>query len=194
MPNEQIHLTQGYVAFVDAEDFEWLNKKSWYYKSGERGGYAQRSEGIPQRRVLMHREILERQLGRSLFSGEEADHINGNALDNRRGNLRIASRVQNLQNRKAWGKKVKLKGVRKIGKQSPWSARIYRDGQVVSFNGFETKEKAAAAYDMAARLVYGDFARLNFPGEKCRLSEEEKLYIIARLDGADFRYRNPLLR
>jgi len=93
----EISLTQGLVAIVDAGDYVWLSKWKWFAKVGGCGGdaYAARSVRIngKVKTVRMHRLIMDAP------DGMEVDHINGNTMDNRRCNLRIVSKSENLANR-----------------------------------------------------------------------------------------------
>jgi hypothetical protein len=84
----------GLVALVDDADYDWLSQWNWTAISTHRknGGYAVRMEN--QKMILMHRQILDAP------EGAEVDHINGNGLDNRRSNLRFATRRQGQANRR----------------------------------------------------------------------------------------------
>ncbi|MEG7750695.1 HNH endonuclease, partial [Listeria monocytogenes] len=50
--------------------------------------------GEKPRAVYLHRQIMGEP------SGFEVDHIDGNGLDNRRANLRVASKTQNVRNQR----------------------------------------------------------------------------------------------
>ena len=84
-----------------------------------------------------------------------ADHINGDATDNRRCNLRVATPQQNRQNAGKRPGSHKYKGVYQ-NRTGEWCARL-----VLAETGYKTAEEAAQAYDRMATRYYGEFARLN---------------------------------
>jgi hypothetical protein len=89
-----VPLTKGYVAVIDALDVHLVERWNWGAKQDARTVYAKRGFkcGGRQHSLLIHRVILEAP------AGVEVDHINGNGLDNRRSNLRLATKSQNMQN------------------------------------------------------------------------------------------------
>lgn len=157
---KQVPLTQGKFALVDDEDFEWLSQHKWHLSQH---GYAARGkhEGYPKKTVgilFMHRVIL------NAPSGTEVDHINGNRLDNRRSNLRLCTRRQNLQNsRKRDNSSSLYKGVYFDKSRNKWQAYIDGPHGRIHLGRFSQETDAARAYDEKAKEVFGEFARLNFP-------------------------------
>ncbi|MBT2232198.1 HNH endonuclease [Nonomuraea sp. NEAU-A123] len=95
--------------------------------------------------------------------GIQVDHINRNPLDNRRENLRPATRTQNARNRWGWGQ-TGYKGVRARGPRGagPYEAAIYVDKKRIYLGRLKTAEEAARLYDAAAKERFGEFAALNF--------------------------------
>jgi len=158
----EIPLTQGKLTLVNDEDFGWLSKYKWNAAHRNHTWYAARTNGAAGKRrlILMHREILGLKPG----DGKITDHINRNGLDNRRSNLRICTQAQNLTNRKIVNKHG-LRGVRlTTGRnlKKPWEARIKVKGEAIYLGRYETKFRAALAYDEAAIKYHGEFADLNF--------------------------------
>lgn len=99
------------------------------------------------------------------------DHKNGNGLDNRRDNLRLATPTQNNRNRRKQRSATssRYKGVSRKGAR--WLTQIRVSGRVVRLGTFRDEWEAARAYDQAARRYHGPFACVNFPrkGERAAL-------------------------
>jgi hypothetical protein len=120
------------------------------------------ARGDAKKTILMHRVILK------ASERTEVDHINGNKLDNRRENLRVATKSQNLGNQKIRStntsgfKGVNWKQWRKIRSSGAWTARISVGSKRIHLGYFSTAEEAARAYDSAAQQYFGEFAKLNF--------------------------------
>ncbi|MGC4375766.1 HNH endonuclease [Fictibacillus sp. Mic-4] len=151
----EIPLTKGFVAIVDECDYEYLSNFPWHYSKGyaiNRSSFFH--EDGKRKTVLMHRLILQ------VDPRHEVDHINGNSLDNRRNNLRIANRAENSRNIKTPSHNTSgYKGVTKSKKG--WRASIHLNSEKIHIGVFKTKEDAAKAYNIKALELFGDFARLN---------------------------------
>lgn len=88
------------------------------------------------------------------------DHRNGDPSDNRIGNLRPATTVENARNaRMPSTNKSGLKGACWCKRRSRWQAQISVDGRHRFLGYFDTAEEAAAAYAAAAKEHFGDFVR-----------------------------------
>lgn len=90
----------------------------------------------------------------------EIDHINGDPLDNRLANLRLATRSQNLANTKLLPSNTSgFKGVSFSKKLHRWRASICINQQRKHLGFFNSPEAAHAAYVSAAEQCFGVFAR-----------------------------------
>lgn len=88
------------------------------------------------------------------------DHINGNTLDCRRANLRVASASQNQHNaRKRSDNSSGVKGVSFDKASGRWHAYIKLGGKQKNLGRFCSKDEAVAARRKAAESLHGSYAR-----------------------------------
>lgn len=160
-----IPLTQGFEAIVDAEDLPLVSGYSWYTYNDPRRStqYAVTNVRLPtgKRKTLrMHRLIM------GADSKYGVDHANGNGLDNRRSNLRLATQRQNSTNRRIHkNNRSGYKGVHWRSDNCRWRAAIGTPQGKITLGHFDNCIDAAKAYDRAARRLFGEYAKLNFPLE-----------------------------
>ena len=148
----EIPLTQGQVAIVSPESYPLVAVCLWYaaWSPHPRTYYAR--SWVGSRRVDM--QVF-------LFCAR-ADHINHDTLDNRTSNLRPATCLQNMRNRR----KITVgtsayKGVYRHKKSWRWCARITIGRRARTLGSFDDEVSAARAYDAAARQHFGEFAFTN---------------------------------
>jgi hypothetical protein len=159
----RISLGEGEWAVVDQKDYYRLGNSNWYLVGKKGRLYAAhnvKADGSLMVQVRLHREIMQP------TNGLLVDHRNGNGLDNRRANLRLATHTQNMHNcRKRKNATSQFIGVCLDKKRKLWESTITSNGKKIYLGRFKTEIDAARAYDEAALKYHKDFARLNFPQE-----------------------------
>lgn len=147
-----IPLTQGKRTIVDDDMYEYLTCWDWHYATG----YAKRADwdNGKMKIIRMHHIILP------LKDGLQCDHINGNRLDNRKENLRLVTKAQNMMNRGL--QKNSTSGYKGVNKhQGKWRAYILEYGKQKHLGVFKDKKEAAKAYNTMAKKLHGEYAVLN---------------------------------
>ena len=152
----EIPLTRGKATIIDPED---AYLAAWRWRSNSYS-YAVRDQLVDGKRatVFMHNLILPSDCGM------DVDHINRNPLDNRRANLRLATRGQNNANRST--QRNNTSGFRGVGwwkTRGKWRAIIKVNGRTRTIGVFDDPIAAAKARDSVALDAFGSFAVLNFP-------------------------------
>lgn len=158
----------NHVALVDDEDYEYLNQWSWNAHKAPHTYYVHRhlrnNEKIngKDKIICMHRVIMNTPLG------FVCDHIDHDGLNNQKSNLRNCLHKDNVRNKKPTGESSKYLGVvvwKSCIKNKLYNhitAQICVDRKHMYLGSFKTEEDAARAYDVAAKLFFGEFANLNF--------------------------------
>lgn len=123
---------------VDAEDVEKLSPYRWNVHRRIAGQATYASARVDGKRTLMHRFLLDVHG----TPGMEVDHINGDTLDNRRANLRLVTRAQNAQNRRATGTS-KYRGVSLNPLVGRWKASARLDGLLIHLGYYADELEAA---------------------------------------------------
>lgn len=150
----QIKIKIEKEVLIDDEDKDLVSGYDWFISGSKKAYTAAR---VSNKLVYMHRLIMGE-------PSEWVDHINGNTFDNRKENLRLVNPSQSRSNsRKAiFNNKLttsKYKGVHKKSPNRNWSVSINR----INIGTFKEEIHAAMAYDLWAKELFGEFAKLNFP-------------------------------
>jgi hypothetical protein len=147
-----------FTAIVDLDDGHFLRDHKWNAqgRSLERPFYAysNRYAKENQTSALLHVAVM---------GGNEGpwDHKNGNGHDNRKSNLRPATKTENQGNRGRQSNNTSgFKGVFKID-SSHWIASVTFNGVRKHLGTFSNPEQAAIAYNYNAAHLFGEFAKLN---------------------------------
>jgi len=160
----RIYLGQGEWTILDVEDYYRFGHLMWTLGGDRRNFYAVTS--IKNKKgeiqiVRLHRLIRKAPKGRLV------DHRNCNGLDNRSENLRIATRSQNVCNRrKRKNTSSRFLGVSYYKAYKNWTAKLQHHGKDMWLGYFKSEIEAARAYDKAAKKYHKEFARLNFPEDE----------------------------
>jgi hypothetical protein len=150
-------IIKGHTVLIDEEDYPMLSRLSWNISKSKRTFYAGTKIFMNgrQRSLLMHRMITG-------FVASQIDHKNHNGLDNRKENLRHATKRQNSINhhrKNKWG----YRGVYQKQDSKNFAFQISVAGRKIhSKSGFPTPEAAARAYDLACKEYHGEFGIRNF--------------------------------
>ena len=152
-----VPLTQGLEAVIDLQDISCVSGSNWYAFGRGKHKYAARwsfgDEG--KKLILMHRHILQPP------NEMDVDHADGNGLNNRRSNIRIATRSQNMHNKKMQRNNTSgFKGVHWDRNKKKWQANIKLNDKRHYIGLFNSAEEASEAYRAASEKLHLDFARM----------------------------------
>lgn len=159
-----IPLTRGYEAIIDAADAHLVDGLDWTaLVSKRRDGttrtvYAYRNNYVApgkSKMALLHRVIM------GARDGLQVDHRDGDGLNCKRVNLRIATGSQNNCNqRKGVANTSGCKGVTWDKANQKWRAEIRVDGKRTNLGRHKCLAAAAIAYAKASRALHGEFGRV----------------------------------
>jgi hypothetical protein len=117
------------------------------------------------------KELLHRLIVKIDNNNNNIDHINMNRMDNRKINLRICTKKENMMNRKSHiNSTSKYKGVSWNKTKEKWACHFKN----YNLGDFDDEVLAAKTYDCFAKHIFKEFAYLNFPNEKLLDIDVEK--------------------
>lgn len=153
-----IPLTKGYEAVIDAVDVPLVAGKNWCAAVAKNTVYAvtrtSTKGGVKAKTLHLHRFLM------SAPANLEVDHKDCNGLDNRRKNLRLATRAQNQQNKQISRSNTSgFKGVSWCAQSKKWRATVCLNGKTKRVGTYATPELAHASYAAACFLMHGEFGR-----------------------------------
>lgn len=149
-----VTLTRGHIAKIDAADAALVEPWNWSAHVKPTRVYAYRRSGgkLTAKNLMLHRFILG-----DVPEGMDVDHINGDPLDNRRANLRVATRAQNVRNKGGTPGRALPRGVVRQSKRA-YRAQIMFNRKHIHLGSFPTVEAAHEARLAAEILYFGEFA------------------------------------
>lgn len=89
---KEIQLTQGKVALVDDDWFDYLSQWKWFCDKGIYAARSKRKDNGKQETIYMHAVVA------NTPKGMNTDHIDMNGLNNQSYNLRVCTKSQNMGN------------------------------------------------------------------------------------------------
>lgn len=153
-PNRvQISLPNNKFFLIDHQDLPLVRQSSWQYSGRSlRPNNAYVKGYIGGRSVSLHRLLL------GAKAGEIVDHISGRTWDNRRKNLRIATKSQNARNRRSCGSKTLPIGVVYRKERNAYIVRMKVDGKMKKMGYFKSWEEATNHMIELKNKHYGEFS------------------------------------
>jgi hypothetical protein len=151
-----VTLTRGYEAIIDAADVPLVEGRNWYALVQSHSVYVVRKgkRGSELRSVYLHRVIMGDP------NGLQIDHKDGDGLNNRRYNLRVATKFQNMHNMRISRRNTSgFKGVSWDAAACKWRAWIGLNRKRKHLGVFDSPEEAHAAYCRASEKYHGEFGR-----------------------------------
>lgn len=162
-----------YTAYISPEDYQKVSSRHWRVSHKKNKVYAVSGSRTKNNVVYMHNFILDY----TYVDGYEVDHINGNSLDNRRENLQIVSRQENIDNtRVRIDNQIGIRGISCDKRSKRYVCDFYNHGVRVYFKPFETLPEAVYCR-LYVELICGIGTALSNPLTEqyvSQLSQEQK--------------------
>jgi hypothetical protein len=157
---------QGREALVDADAVRLVRTRRWRFSPSESGRGGEVVTVDQHDDLRLHYLVMGvTRVGNEFHIG----HRNDDPLDCRRANLVVRTRSDTHANHRKqatfWGRPCtsRFKGVCWLRREGCWLAYITKDRKQRRLGKFRDEIAAAQAYDEAARELFGEHARPNFP-------------------------------
>lgn len=168
-------VAQGREALIDADALPVVQTRRWRFAESDTGRGGEVQTMNPSEGVRLHYVVMG-------VASDKAYHIsprNDDPLDCRRANLVVRTLTDTAAHKRKQATfcgrpcTSRFKGVCWDKRRGKWLAKIKKDHVSRQIGSFRDEIAAAEAYDEAARELFGEHARLNFPhGVDAWLSSE----------------------
>lgn len=148
-------LLHGKCFTIDPQDYKRVKQYTWR-AGGKNYVYTLITVAGRRKRIFLHRLIMGVQT--ISWKAVQVDHVNGNPLDNRRSNLRLASAAENQINKKKPRVDSTTKATGVTYRNGKWIASIGYQGGREFLGAFDTKEEAVKMRKEAEEFLYGEFS------------------------------------
>lgn len=136
------------IILVDPEDWDMAKSYTWHIT---KYGYA--AANVDGKFKIMQSFLIP-----DIPKGYERDHINRNRLDNRRCNLRVVTKFENLMNREYQNKTSNHVGVCWYKPTGQWLAYIGHEGNITNLGLFDNEDDAIAVRKQAENDFWDNVA------------------------------------
>ena len=146
------YTNKGEAFYFDIEDYDKIKDITWFLGKGSMYNYVVGHRD--SKTVLMHRIIME-------YDGEyDIDHKHGKETrnDNRKCNLRIATRSQNNMNTNCANSNTGIVGVHKLKDSGKFRAYICKYGENVNLGDFVNIDDAIATRKSAEERYFNEWS------------------------------------
>ena len=158
----EIDIIKQSVAY-DNGNLIWMGEDSRKRKKGKilgtKGNHGYLSCLINKKLYLNHRIVFAIHHGNFPERGMTVDHIDGNKLNNKIENLRIATYSQNLSNKISYNNTSGAKGVVWNPLNKNWRVRIDYKKKAFNIGSFKCFDKAVEACKTARNTIHQEFAK-----------------------------------
>lgn len=163
---KEIELTNGFVALVSDEDYDYLIQWDWFAAKSRKTYYATRKQSRDEydrienrKEIRMHRVIAERS---GIDNSNLIDHVDRNGLNNQRDNLRPATRKQNAENTDLQTNNTSgYPGVVWLKRCKKWQVQIKNNGKMIYLGRFVDKQDAIKSRQDAEKKYFTHLSNLN---------------------------------
>lgn len=139
------YTVKGEEFYFDLEDYNLIKDYYWYKND--------------QRYLLAYTKNKTLRMHKLFIKGQYIDHINGNTSDNRKDNLRVATKSQNAMNKDLQSNNTSgVTGVYWKSQLNKWISYITVNGKYIYLGCFEKFVDAVKARKEAEEKYFGEYS------------------------------------
>jgi hypothetical protein len=161
--------------FIEGKISSLVKAKRFNVRYAGKNAQTDRSNGYKNINIPNCGPIRAHRVAWAMVNGvwpeHDIDHVNGVRADNRICNLRLATRSENLRNKRKFPRNTSgYVGVYFYKQRDNWNARISINNKNINLGYFPTVEKAAKARAEAEHKYWGEYSISRMSGPNVRMA------------------------